>query len=48
MVNENSKCENLLDVVHVLHSSISLSVGGETDKTETPAATGVAVLDDYL
>jgi hypothetical protein len=35
-----------LDVVHVLHSSVGLSIGREADKTEASAATSVAVLDD--
>jgi hypothetical protein len=37
-----------LDVVHVLHGSVGLSIAGESDKAEAPAAASVAVLDDNL
>jgi hypothetical protein len=37
-----------LDVVHVLHGSVGLSIAGESDKAKAPAAASVTVLDDNL
>ena len=42
------KRTSLLNIVHVGDSGIGLGVLRETDKAETTAATGVAVLDDNL
>lgn len=48
MSNPSAFRPDLLNVVHVLHRSLSLSIGGISNEPETTTAAGISVFDDNL